>query len=104
MNANEVPLSLAEIITMPIMDLKRLVNGDFQTSIRITRANISLVNWVINSRSANKFDFGEFQSVGDEIKGESDEETDDDDIVIMMNDIIPSPQYWPEFNTASTEQ
>ena len=44
MNANEVPLSLAEIITMPIMDLKRLVNGDFQTSIRITRANISLVN------------------------------------------------------------
>jgi hypothetical protein len=106
MTATQIPANLCEAITLPIEILGEVLKGKVQTSMRLTRANIAVLQRVFDSRSANNFDYEEF-TVEDipelqQISG-ADSEVDDDDIVIMMNDYIPSPVYHHEFYVTTPE-
>ena len=100
MSAAEVPANLAETIVMQIEDLQKLIDGEIPCSFRLTRAHISVMNRVLAARMANQFDYGEFQVTEDV---ESEAEIDDDDIIILMNDIMPSPVYHREFYVTTPE-
>ena len=83
-----------------IEEIKKLINGEIPSSIRLTRAHKTVLNRVLVSRIANQFDYGVFQAP-EEV--ESEVEIDDDDIIILMNDFIPSPIYHREFYVTTPE-
>ena len=84
MTAAEVPVALIDAITMTIDDLEMVINGQISTCMRLTRSTTELLKLIFEARLDHQFDYQEFQS---EV---------DDNVIILMNEIIKSPQYWCE--------
>lgn len=84
MTAAQVSVALTDAITMTIDELEMVINGEIQTSIRLTRSTTKDLQLIFDARLVNKFDYQEFQAEAD------------DNMIMMMNEIIKSPQHWSQ--------
>ena len=105
MTATQIPAHLFEAVTMPLEELAKVINGEEQTAMRLTRTNLTVLRQVLEARTENRFDYEQFalEELPEIIVISDSEMGDDDDIVIMMNDFIASPVYHREFYVTTPE-